>query len=66
MLDQSQEYPEEMEKHLASLRTNQSFIENALRYKYSIGPLEGTNSFETSSLWLQELLKLQIANTFNV
>ncbi|WP_130856914.1 ISL3 family transposase [Lactiplantibacillus mudanjiangensis] len=44
VLDPSQEYPEEMEKHLASLRTNQSFIENALRYKYSNGPLEGTNN----------------------
>lgn len=41
VLDPIQEYPEEMEKHMAS---NQSFIENALRYKYSNGPLEGTNN----------------------
>jgi len=44
VLNPEQAYPEEMEKHLASLRDNQESIENALKYNYSNGPLEGTNN----------------------
>lgn len=43
-LDPQRHNPEEMEKHLVSLRENQKFIENALKYEYSNGPLEGTNN----------------------
>ncbi|WP_414672061.1 transposase [Lactiplantibacillus daoliensis] len=44
VLNPEQAYPEEMEKHLASLRDNQESIENALKYNYSNGPLKGTNN----------------------
>jgi len=43
VLNPEHAYPEEMEKHLASLRDNQESIENVLKYNYSNGPLEGTN-----------------------
>lgn len=43
-LDPRQAYPEDIEKHLVSLRDNQAYVENALIYNYSNGPLEGTNN----------------------
>ncbi|AVK63046.1 ISL3 family transposase [Lactobacillus sp. CBA3606] len=44
VLDASNQFPEEMEKHFLKLRDSQESIENALRYQYSNGPLEGTNN----------------------
>lgn len=43
-LDPRQEYPEEMAKHIDFLMENQEYVENALTYEYSNGPLEGTNN----------------------
>lgn len=43
-LDPRQDYPQEMTKHIDSLRENQIYIENSLKYDYSNGPLEGMNN----------------------
>ncbi|SMS15319.1 ISL3 family transposase [Levilactobacillus zymae] len=37
-------FPSEMEKHFAPLRSHCESIENALKYNYSNGPLEGQNN----------------------
>jgi len=44
VLDRRQKYPEEMAKHIDFLKENQEYVENALKYDYSNGPLEGTNN----------------------
>lgn len=44
VLDPSNQFSEEIEKHFIRLRDSQASIENALKYQYSNGPLEGTNN----------------------
>ncbi|WP_396426749.1 transposase [Lactiplantibacillus sp. DA1] len=44
MLDFSNQFSEEIEKHFVRLSDNQDSIENALKSQYSNGPLEGTNN----------------------
>lgn len=44
VLNPSNQFSEEIEKHFVRLRDSQASIENALKYQYSNGPLEGTNN----------------------
>lgn len=73
VLNPSNQFPEEIEKHFVRLRDSQILIENVLKYQYSNGPLEETNNkikvlkhtaygfgnFDNFRLWIHLIFELK-------